>query len=71
MDLVNDTKVTPALLVKLCSIAVHAEELTSGDGHPFDSESIKSLCGDADVVKWISQMRDMGLAPVKRNNTTG
>ena len=35
-----------ALLVKLGSIAVHAAEYISPDGHPFDKNAIQSLLDD-------------------------
>lgn len=56
-----------ALLVKLGSIAVHADELTGVDGHTFDREAIRSLVTDPDVVTWVKAMDAMALLPVKRN----
>ena len=54
-----------SLLCKLGSIAVHAEEMMSDDGHKLDHAAILSLLGDPEVKEWIA---DMGaLLPVKRN----
>lgn len=41
----------PALLCKLASIAVHADEFTSPDGHQFDLDALKSALADPDVVE--------------------
>lgn len=55
-----------ALLVKLGSIVVHAEEMLSPNGHQFDRIAIESLLNDASVVAWMASMGAMGLLPVKR-----
>lgn len=58
---------TPALLCKLASIVVHADELTSPSGHEFDAGALRALIGDGEVAEFIKTMSDMGLAPVKRS----
>lgn len=58
-------KPSPALLCKLGSILVHAEELTSPTGHPFDHQAFMSAW-DAEVIEWMEQMRKMAFLPVKR-----
>lgn len=59
---------SPALLCMLASIAVHAEEMLSSDGHPLDRTALESSLNDAGVREWIASMTAMGMAPVKRNN---
>lgn len=54
------------LLVKLGSIAVHAEELLSPDGHAFDRVALQDLLTDPDVVAWRAAMDAQALLPVKR-----
>ena len=55
-----------ALLVKLGSIAVHADEMLSPDGHEFDRITIKQLLADDEVAAWIKQMSGLAMLPVKR-----
>lgn len=55
-----------SLLVKLGSIAVHADELTSADGHQFDAAAIRSLLADPDIAEWIRQMNKEAFLPIKR-----
>jgi hypothetical protein len=53
-----------SLLAKLGSIAVHAEEMLSPEGHAFDKTALEQLLKDPEVVAWI---KDMGaLLPRKR-----
>lgn len=40
-------------LIKLGSIAVHADEMLSADGREVDKQTVKNLLADPDVVKWI------------------
>ena len=56
----------PALLCKLGSIIVHADEMLSPDGHAFDKEALRSLLSDAEVAEWIAGMGAMALVPLKR-----
>lgn len=44
-----------SLLVKLGSIAVHADEMISPDGREVDKHTLRNLLDDADVVKWIEE----------------
>lgn len=53
-----------ALLCKLGSIVVHAEELISPNGHIVDRGAIEGLLSDVDVQAWIADMGPM--LPVKR-----
>jgi len=57
---------SPALLCKLGSIAVHAEELLSPKGHAFDHTALQMLCEDDEVKQWLQQMNAMAMLPVKR-----
>jgi len=59
------TPSTP-LLCKLGSIIVHADEMLSPDGHQFDGEALKQLICDSDVKKWLADMGEMALVPLKR-----
>lgn len=60
-------KPSPSLLCKLGSIAVHADEITSPHGHPFDKHALNTLFEDVEVMEWLGQMREMAMLPVKRN----
>ena len=54
----------PTLAAKIASVVVHADEMLSADGHPFDKTALEQALQDPDVVRWIS---DLGpLAPRKR-----
>lgn len=57
---------SPALLSRLGSIIVHAEELLSPGGHPVDREAMAALLADPEVAKWLEAMDAMALLPVKR-----
>ena len=59
-------KPTPMLLCKLGSIAVHADEMLSADGHEFDRVALMQLMADADVKAWLQEMDDMAMIPKKR-----
>lgn len=64
----SDTYRTPtiSLLVKLGSIARHAEEAIGPNGHPADWEAINSVLGDPEVSEWMAQLDSLSLLPVKR-----
>lgn len=53
------------LLMKLGSIVVHADELTSPGGHEIDAEAIRGLVQDEEVQLFIKSMGP--LLPVKRD----
>lgn len=53
-----------ALLAKLGSIIVHAEEMIGPNAHEFDLAAFKQLLNDDDVQKWLEAMGP--LVPVKR-----
>ncbi len=55
-----------SLLVKLGSIAVHAEELTEPGGHDFDVGAIRALLADPEVRAWRAEMDAAALLPRKR-----
>lgn len=57
---------SPALLAKIGSIIVHAEELLSDDGHAFDRVAMQNLLSDPDVAAWLGGMNAMALLPRKR-----
>lgn len=45
-----------ALLAKLGSIAVHAEEWLSDNRHQFDFEALAALLNDPDIKGWVKAM---------------
>lgn len=55
-----------ALLVKLGSIMVHAEEMTQPGAHAFDVEALRGLLNDPEVIAWREEMDALALLPVKR-----
>lgn len=59
------------ILVKLGSLAVHADELTDSTpnavrGHAHDAATIKSLLSDPEIQEWMKQMWAMSFLPIKR-----
>ena len=63
----NPMQPTPALLCKLGSIIVHAEEANEPGGHPFDVMTVQHLVTDPEVVEWMTAMRKLAMLPVKRS----
>ena len=59
-------KPSPQLLIKLGSIIVHYEELTSKNGSEFDKITINSLMSEPTVQDWFNEMNKMAFLPVKR-----
>lgn len=55
-----------ALLVKLGSALVHAEEFMSPKGHPLDKTAFDDLMNNAEVKTWLSDLSAKGYLPVKR-----
>lgn len=55
-----------ALLVKLGSIAVHADEFFSPRGHSFNQAALQSLLQDAEVAAWLKEMDALAFLPKKR-----
>lgn len=63
----NDTLNPPiTVLIKLGSIAVHADELISPKGHEFDKIALSSLLSDPELIKWLEEMDKMAFLPKKR-----
>jgi len=62
----NPLKPTPALLCKLGSVLVHADELISSKGHAFDRHALEQLVNDPDVKEWLAQMDALAMIPKKR-----
>ena len=66
-------KPSATLLIKLGSIAVHADEMNTYGFNPtehafnFDRGSLITLFNDPEVTAWISAMTKMAFLPVKRN----
>lgn len=55
------------LLVKLGSIAVHADEMISPSGHDVDKIALEQGLADQEVKDWVAAMTKMAMLPVKRN----
>jgi hypothetical protein len=55
-----------ALLAKLGSAIVHAEEMLEPLGHGFDKIALQSVIADPEVQEWLDAMRALALLPVKR-----
>lgn len=62
----NALKPSVQTLVKLGSIARHAEEMLSDDGHVYDADAIKGLLADEDVQRWMAAADRLALLPVVR-----
>lgn len=62
----NPLQPPASLLCKLASIAVHADEIMSPDGHAFDRHALQSSLEDPEVKEWLAEMDKMALAPKKR-----
>jgi len=58
---------SPTLLIKLGSIAVHADEYLSPGGHPIDRTVIEGLIADPEVEEWVAEMDKLAFLPKKRN----
>lgn len=58
-----------SLTIKLASIAVHAEELFSPDGHELDKGSIEGLLRDPEVRAFLDDPKNAVLLPLKRKKT--
>ena len=59
-------KPNPALLCKLGSVIVHADEFLSPGGHHLDETAFRMALADPDVQGWLAQMRAMAMVPLKR-----
>jgi hypothetical protein len=56
-----------SLLCKLASVAVHADEMLSNDGHEFDRLALGAALSDPEVREWLDTMTAAALAPRKRH----
>lgn len=54
------------LLIKLGSLIVHYQEMTSHKGHLFDKKAIESLEQDPEVIAWFAAMNKLAFLPVRR-----
>ena len=63
----NALQPPPSILCKLASIAVHADEMMSPDGHAFDRHALESMLADYEIKEWLTEMDKMALAPRKRS----
>lgn len=62
----SDLVPSVGVAIKLASIAVHAEELLSPGGHPFDAEIVRSLLSDGELRAYLDVLAARALLPVKR-----
>jgi hypothetical protein len=62
----NPLKPDPTLLIKLGSIAVHADEYISPSGHSFDKVALEQLLKDPEVTVWLKEMDAFAFLPKKR-----
>lgn len=65
---VEITRPSLSLLCKLASLAVHADELLSSDGHKLDRLALIDCINDVEVRDWIAEMTKNALAPVRRKS---
>lgn len=63
-DPTKDVAVT--VLIKLGSIAIHAEEMMSPKGHEFDRVALNSLLRDPEIKQWLAAMDRLAFLPKKR-----
>jgi hypothetical protein len=56
-----------SLNIKLASIAVHADELTTEGGRAEDALAIRSLLQDPEVAAYLVDLGKLALTPLKRN----
>ena len=59
-------KPSPSVLVKLGSLAIHAEEMMSPSGHRFDKIALEGLLRDPEVREWLAEMDKLAFLPKKR-----
>lgn len=59
-------KPSPAVLVRLGSALIHAEEAMSPTGEEVDRFGFAQLMKDPLVVEWIEGMNGLAMLPVKR-----
>lgn len=57
------TKPSDALLCKLASVVVHADEMLGPDAHAFDLTALQQLLLDPDVRGWIVGMKAFAPTP--------
>lgn len=58
----------PRVTIKLGSLARHAEEALSGDGHHMDQVAIEGVLADPEVQAWMKAADKRALLPVKRKD---
>lgn len=63
-DPTKDVEVT--VLIKLGSIAIHAEEMMSPKGHEFDRIALNGLLADPEIKQWLAAMDRLAFLPKKR-----
>jgi hypothetical protein len=74
VEMANNNPLQPTLvmLIKLGSIAVHADEITEDEGHAahaFDMVALRQLIDDPEVKAWIKEMG--AYLPLKRTRHAG
>lgn len=56
---------SPQLAAKIAAVIVHADEMLSPDGHPYDREALLQCLADPMVREWVHRCGP--LAPRKRS----
>lgn len=64
----NELAPPVTVLVKLGSIAVHADEMLSPGGHDFDRVALQGLLADPEILEWLKGMDRMAMIPKKRSD---
>lgn len=59
-------KCPTSVLLKLASIAVHADELLSVDGREADKSAIRGLLADPELKAWLAKPDLKAYLPLKR-----
>ncbi len=64
-------KPPPALLCKIVSVLVHADEMRESQNNPhaheIDRVALYSALDQPDVKEWVEAMTKMAMAPIKRS----
>lgn len=61
----NALLLTPQLAARIAAVIVHADEMLSENGHPFDREALLQCLADPMVQDWVRRCGP--LAPRKRS----
>ena len=65
-DMTDPLTPSPALLAKLGSALVHADEFLNDGGHAFDRVALDALMQDSEIKEWLAEMYSKALVPKRR-----